>query len=283
MANNVIIKQLEKDAFDMRINILKMCCEIEGPMHIGGDLSIVDIMTALFKYKLNINPDDAKMPSRDRFILSKGHCAAAMYVIMAMCGFFDMDELCHTYGKLDSKFGMHPCKERLPELECSSGSLGHGLSIGVGKALAAKIDNESYRTYVLLGDGELQEGSNWEAAMSAAYYKLGNLVAVVDNNKLQLDGCISDVMEIEPLKDKWLAFGWNVMSIDGHNMNEIVTALDKIPSSNTTVPTVIICRTVKGKGVSFMENQPQWHAGSIDESVLEKCIADLKETYEKGE
>lgn len=283
MANNVIIKQLEKDAFDMRINILKMCCEIEGPIHIGGDLSTVDIMTALFKYKLNINPDDTKMPSRDRFILSKGHCAAAMYVIMAMCGFFDMDELYHTYGKLDSKFGMHPCKERLPELECSSGSLGHGLSIGVGKALAAKIDNESYRTYVLLGDGELQEGSNWEAAMSAAYYKLGNLVAVVDNNKLQLDGCISDVMEIEPLKDKWLAFGWNVMSIDGHNMNEIVTALDKIPSPNTTVPTVIICRTVKGKGVSFMENQPQWHAGSIDEAVLEKCIADLKETYEKGE
>ncbi len=283
MADKTIVKKLEKDAYDLRVNILKMCCAIDGPMHIGGDLSIADILTALFKYKLNVSPNNINMAERDRFILSKGHCAAAMYVVMSMCGFFDMEELYQTYGKVDSKFGMHPCKERLPELECSSGSLGHGLSIGVGKSLAAKIDGKNYRTFVLLGDGELQEGSNWEAAMSAAYYKLGNLVAIVDNNKLQLDGKISDVMEIEPLKAKWQAFGWNVILVDGHNMNEIVDALDNVPSSQTDIPTAIICETVKGKGVSFMENQPQWHAGSIDETVLQKCIEDLKDNYEKGE
>lgn len=275
MADPNVIAQLKETAHEMRKNLLRMCCEVEGALHIGGDLSMADMLTALYAYKINVDPKDVKNPARDRFILSKGHCAAAMYIAMAMRGFFPMQEIYDTYGQVESRFGMHPCKTHLPGVEASAGSLGHGLPIAVGMALAARIDGKRHRVYTIIGDGESQEGSNWEAAMAAAHYKLGNVVALIDRNRLQLDGPVSEIMEVEPFADKWAAFGWDVVQVDGHDMEALVEALDALPDADSAVPTVIICDTVKGKGVSFMENEPKWHAGSIDEETLEKCLCEI--------
>lgn len=269
--------KLEKFALEIRKNLLQLCCRIDGPLHIGGDLSLVDILAVLFGYKINLNLENSSSPYRDRFILSKGHCAAVLYVTMALKGFFDMEEIYDTYGKLNGRFGMHPCKLQLPELDTSSGSLGHGLSIAVGMALSSRIDKRDNRIYVVMGDGESQEGSNWEAAMSASKYKLGNIVLIIDKNNLQLDGKVSEIMPIEPFADKWRAFGWNVLEVNGHNILELLKVFENIPASNSLVPTVIICNTIKGKGVSFMENRPEWHAGSISEDVLEKCLKELND------
>ncbi|KDE68850.1 hypothetical protein FUSO7_12545 [Fusobacterium necrophorum BFTR-2] len=273
------IRDLKKFALEIRKNLLQMCCRIEGPLHIGGDLSLVDILAVLYGEKINLNIKNIYSPYRDRFILSKGHCAAVLYITMALKGFFDIEEICNTYGKLNSRFGMHPCKLQLPELDTSSGSLGHGLSIAVGMALSSRIDNRDNRIYVIMGDGESQEGSNWEAAMSASKYKLGNIVLIIDKNNLQLDGKVCDIMPIEPFVDKWKAFGWNTLEIDGHDISALLDAFENIPAPDSLVPTVIICNTIKGKGISFMENRPEWHAGSIDEDVLKKCLKELQENF----
>ncbi len=275
MADKQVLEKLKDTAHEMRKNLLKMCCHVEGALHIGGDLSMADMLTALYSYKINVDPTDVKNPSRDRFILSKGHCAAAMYIAMAMRGFFPMQEIYDTYGQVESRFGMHPCKTHLPGVEASAGSLGHGLPIAVGMALAARIDKQNHRVYTILGDGESQEGSNWEAAMAAAHYKLGNVVVLVDRNRLQLDGTVAEIMEVEPFPDKWRAFAWNVVTVDGHDMEKLVAALDALPEPGSDIPTVIICNTVKGKGVKFMENAPKWHAGSIDEETLQQCLCEI--------
>ncbi|MCI8729627.1 MAG: transketolase [Lachnospiraceae bacterium] len=281
MADRQIVKELEEKAYQMRVNLITLCGTFEGSVHIGGDLSMTDMMIAWYHYGLHVDPKDIQMPSRDRFVLSKGHGAVGMYIAMALKGFFDFDEILKTYGKLGSAYGMHPCKVNLPGVETSSGSLGHGLPIACGMAYWAKVQEQKHRVVVLLGDGESQEGSNWEAALAAHQYKLGNLVAVVDRNRLQLDDFTENMMSMEPYADKWKAFGWNVVEVDGHDMGALVDAIDNLPPVSSDVPTVMIGNTVKGKGVSFMENNPDWHAGSVSPEDMKKAIDEIEEEYTK--
>jgi transketolase len=198
-----------------------------------------------------------------------------MYITMAIRGFFDYDQIVKTYGKLDSAYGMHPCKVQLPGVECSSGSLGHGLGLAVGMALSAKQKKQNHRVFCLLGDGETCEGSVWEAALTGSSYGLGNLIAVVDRNKQMMTTFTEDVIKMNPYPDKWAAFGWNVIECDGHNMRDLVYAIDRLPSVNSGKPTAIIANTVKGKGVSFMERQIGWHAGTLSDEDAERALADV--------
>lgn len=281
MADKQVVMQLKEKAYQMRKNLLTLCGTFEGSVHIGGDLSMTDIMTALYHYGLNVDPKDIQMPGRDRFILGKGHGAVGMYITMALKGFFDFDEILRTYGKLNSAYGMHPCKVNLPGVETSSGSLGHGLPIACGMAFSAKVKKEKHRVVVLLGDGESQEGTTWEAALNAHQYKLGNLVVFVDRNCLQLDDFTEEMMAMEPYAEKWKAFGWNVMEVDGHDMEQLVDAIDQLPPTDSDIPTAVICHTVKGKGVSFMENNPDWHAGSLGEEDMKKALAEVQAAWDK--
>lgn len=269
------VGELEDTAFELRTKLLQLCGTYEGAVHIGGDLSAADIFTALYSYGLNVDPTDLASPTRDRFVLSKGHAAVCMYIAMAIRGFFDYDDIVRTYGQLDSAFGMHPCKVQLPGVECSTGSLGHGLPIAVGMALSARGRGESHRVFCLLGDGETGEGSVWEAVMSGRSQKLGNLVAFVDRNRQLMTSFAEERVLFEPYPDKWRAFGWNVVEIDGHDMGQLVAAIDALPRANSDVPTVIICETVKGKGVDFMERNLAWHAGSLGAADLDRALASL--------
>ncbi|MHC1771413.1 MAG: transketolase [Flexilinea sp.] len=267
------IRSLKKKANQMRKYLVELSHRT-GVLHIGGDLSSTDIVTALFQYKMRIDPKNPKWPKRDRFIISKGHGGATEYVAQAMIGMVDFDELFSTYRQLDSRFGMHPCSNVLNTLDVSTGSLGHGLPIAVGMALAARIDYCDYRVYVLMGDGETNEGSIWEAAMAARHFGLGNLVGIVDYNHLSLDGLTKDVMNMDPYADKWRSFGWNVIEINGNNMQQICDALDEIPESLSDIPTLILADTVKGKGIDFMENSPKWHAGVLTDPELYNACMD---------
>lgn len=282
MADDRKILELKEKAYQMRSNLMTLCGTFQGSVHIGGDLSMTDMLIALYHYGLNVDPKDIMMPTRDRFVLSKGHGAVGMYIAMALRGFFDFEEILNTYGQLDSKYGMHPCKVYLPGVETSSGSLGHGLPIGCGMAYSAKVNQQKHRVVVLLGDGESQEGSNWEAAMAAHQFQLGNLVVFIDRNRLQLDDFTEDQMSLEPYGDKWRAFGWNVIQVtDGNNMRQLTTAIDQLPPTAGKVPTVVICNTVKGKGISFMENNPDWHAGSVSPEDMKRGIEELKVAWNK--
>ncbi len=281
MADRDEVLRLFDLAYEMRKKLLYLCGNYEGAVHIGGDLSMTDLLIGLYHHGLNVDPTDIANPARDRFILSKGHGAICMYIAMAMRGFFDYDEIIRTYGKLDSAYGMHPCKVHLPGVESSSGSLGHGLPIAVGMAISAKIKKEKHRVVCMVGDGESCEGSIWEAANVAHSQKLGNLVVVVDRNKQFMTSFSEDLVVLEPYADKWKAFGFNVVEIDGHNMAEIVDALDNLPPADSDVPTAIIAHTIKGKGVSFMERNLGWHAGALSKADYEKAIADIDATYEK--
>jgi transketolase len=282
MANQQEVLRLKELAYEMRTKLLTLCGTYGGPLHIGGDLSMTDILIALYHYGLNVDPKDIAKPDRDRFILSKGHGAMAMYTAMALRGFFNYDEICSTYGKLDSAFGMHPCKVRLPGVECSSGSLGQGLSMAVGMALSAKYKKEKYRVFCLMGDGETCEGSVWEAALSANAYNLSNLIGIVDRNKQFMTSKSEQSLHQEPYADKWRAFRWNVLEIDGHDMNQIVDALDKLPAIDSiNRPTMIVCNTVKGKGVSFMEGAIGWHAGTLSKEDMVKALAEVQAAWDK--
>lgn len=279
MIDDFVINSLEEKALEMRRLLVELCFKT-GVLHIGGDLSSSDIVTALYFYQLNIDPQDIKKDSRDRFIISKGHGGATQYLAMGMRGIISLEELFSTYRKLDSRFGMHPCSNVLDELEVSTGSLGHGLPLAVGFALAAKMDQKKHRVYVLCGDGETNEGSIWEAAMAASHYQLGNLVCIVDKNNLSLDGFTKDVMNMEPYADKWRAFNWNVLETDGNDMRKLCETLDAIPPYDSDRPTLIVAHTVKGKGISFMENNPSWHAGTIPtEEMYNQCLAELALSY----
>lgn len=271
-------QELEKQAFELREKLIQLCGTYEGAVHIGGDLSAADIFTVLYEYAMNLDPDDISMPERDRFVLSKGHAAVCMYIAMAIRGFFDYEEIVRTYGQLDSAFGMHPCKVQLPGVECSTGSLGHGLGLAVGMATWARQQGRSHRVFTLVGDGESIEGSIWEAAIAGVSQRLGNLVVLVDRNRQFMTSMSEERIILEPYADKWRAFGWNVVEVDGHNMAELVTAMDNLPSVDSNVPTAIICRTVKGKGVDFMEAEIGWHAGSVNAQDLERALASLKES-----
>ena len=232
-----------------------------GCGHPGGAFSCIDILTALYFAILKIKPRDPYWQGRDRFILSKGHSSVALYTVLHLRGFINRATLL-TFRQDNSKLCGHPDMHKVPGVEMSTGSLGHGLSVGVGLALAAKIDKRKHRIFVLMGDGETQEGSIWEAAMSASQYKLDNLIGIVDRNKIQIDGFTEDIMALEPYRRKWESFGWQVKEIDGHNMQEIISVFKNSPFKKNK-PSLVIAKTIKGKGISFMENNYQWHGKSL--------------------
>ena len=263
---------LKEKAKEIRRSIVSMITEAKSG-HPGGSLSATDILTALYFSEMNIDPANPKMEGRDRFVLSKGHAAPAIYATLAEKGYFSKDELM-TLRKFGSRLQGHPDMKKLPGIEISTGSLGQGLSVANGMALNAKMFNENYRTYVILGDGEVQEGQIWEAAMTAAHYKLNNLCAFLDNNNLQIDGNVSEIMGVEPLDKKWEAFGWNVIKIDGHDFEQILSALDKARECKDK-PTMVIAKTIKGKGVSFMENVCGFHGVAPTLEELERALAEL--------
>jgi transketolase len=267
------IRLLMNHAREVRREILKMLAEA-GSGHTGGSLSAADIVTALYFCKMRHRPEDPTWVERDRFILSKGHAAPLLYAILALTGYFDKDIL-STLRRIDSPLQGHPSSRLLRGVEVSTGSLGQGLSVANGIAMGVRMDGLDSRVYCLLGDGELQEGQIWEAAMTAVHYRLDNLCAIVDNNGLQIDGFCCDVMGIEPLTDKWRAFGWNVFEIDGHNMQQIVNALDEAELTKG-MPSVIIARTVKGKGVSFFEGKAEYHGVAPSGDELERALKELQ-------
>jgi transketolase len=273
MERTDLIRGLAEKAERYRIDIIEMLCEA-GSGHPGGSLSAVDLVTAIYHYKLRHRPHEPHWPDRDRFIMSKGHGVPAQYVVMADLGYFPREQL-WTLRKLGSPLQGHPCSPWMAGIEACTGSLGQGLSIAQGMTLGARIEGKPRRTYVLLGDGESQEGQVWEAAMSAAKYKLDHLTAITDYNKGQIDGYTRDVMDLEPLVDKWRSFGWHVISIDGHDYAQILEALDEAEQVKHR-PTQIIAHTVKGKGVSFMENVVSWHGVAPDRDQADRAIAELR-------
>lgn len=240
--------------------------------HTGGALSSTDIMVSLYYKIMNIDPVNPQMEDRDRFILSKGHSVEPLWTILADLGFYPEDDL-WTFSSFGSKLIGHP-NNKMPGVEMNTGSLGHGLSVGSGLALAAKKMNKSYRTFVLMGDGEQAEGSVWEAAMFAAHYKLDNLVAIIDRNRLQISGSTEDVMALDPLDEKWEAFGWEVVQVDGNNLDQLVSALDS-SQVVTGKPKLILANTTKGKGVSFIENQADWHHHVPSDDQLAQALEEL--------
>lgn len=266
------ISFLKEKAKEIRKSIVSMITEAKSG-HPGGSLSATDILTVLYFSEMNVDPANPKMEGRDRFVLSKGHAAPAIYATLAEKGYFSKDELM-TLRKFGSRLQGHPDMKKLPGIEISTGSLGQGLSVANGMALNAKIFDENYRTYVVLGDGEIQEGQIWEAAMTAAHYKLDNLCAFLDSNNLQIDGNVTEIMGVEPLDKKWEAFGWNVIKIDGHDFEQILSALDKAREYKGK-PTMIIAKTIKGKGVSFMENVCGFHGVAPTLEELERALAEL--------
>ena len=267
------IDALQEKATRLRKTILKMLTGA-GSGHTGGSLSATDIVSALYFHEMRHDPKNPEWAERDRFILSKGHAAPLLYAALASSGYFDK-KLLGTLRKIGSPLQGHPCSKKLPGVEISTGSLGQGLSIANGIALGIKIDKKSARVYCLLGDGEIQEGQIWEAAMSAAHYKLDNLCAIIDNNGLQIDGHCCDVMQIEPIVQKWQAFGWHVIDIDGHDMHAIVHALQEARDTQQK-PTMIVARTVKGKGVSLFEGKVQYHGLAPTDEELEIALKELK-------
>ncbi|MGQ9542045.1 MAG: transketolase [Armatimonadota bacterium] len=269
----ISVEQLERTARKLRRHIVKMLA-IAGSGHPGGSLSAIDILTALFFGSvMRYDPQNPRWEDRDRFILSKGHGVPALYAVLAEAGFIP-EEWLWQLRKIDTPMQGHPSVKDLPAVEASTGSLGQGLSIGLGMALAARLDGKSYRVYVMIGDGESQEGQVWEAAMAASHFRVGNLTAILDYNHFQLDGAIGEIMSIEPIAAKWEAFGWAVREIDGHNMREILAALQwaKEPREQ---PSIIIAHTVKGKGVSFMEGNNEFHGKAPTPAELEQALAEL--------
>jgi transketolase len=264
---------LREHAKEVRREIVKMLTEA-GSGHTGGSLSAADIVAALYFYKMRHRPEDPEWRERDRFVLSKGHAAPVLYAALALSGYFDR-ELLKTLRRIDSPLQGHPSSKMLKGVEISTGSLGQGLSIANGMAMGLRMDGLDSRVYCLLGDGELQEGQVWEAAMTAVHYGIDNLCAIVDNNGLQIDGFCCDVMKIEPITEKWKAFGWHVMDIDGHAMEQIVGALDEAERVKGK-PSVIVARTVKGKGVSFFEGKAEYHGIAPTKDERDKALEELK-------
>lgn len=257
---------------ELRKDIIEMIYEA-GSGHPGGSLSCIDILTYLYFNKMNVDVDNPKEEDRDRFILSKGHAAPALYAVLSKKGFFDKKEL-YNLRKTGSILQGHPDSKKTPGIDISTGSLGQGISNGAGLALAFKVDNKKQKTYVIAGDGEIQEGIVWETAMCAAKYKLNNLRVIIDYNKIQLDGTIEEIMNVDPLKSKWESFGWKVIECDGHNFDDIDRAFEEADTSKDK-PVAIIANTVKGKGISFMENIVDWHGQAPNEEQKNKAIKEL--------
>lgn len=267
------IEALKSRAKVIRRDIIKMITAA-GSGHPGGSLSAVEILVSLYFHKLRHDPKNPNWSERDRFLLSKGHAAPVWYATLAEAGYFPISEL-DTLRKLGSILQGHPDMKKTPGVESSSGSLGQGLSIAIGIALAGKLDKKSYRVYAVIGDGESQEGQIWEAAMSAAHYKLDNLCVIQDYNGLQIDGSIERVMSPLPLADKWRAFGWNVIEVDGHDFKQVIDAYDQAEKVKAK-PTIIIAKTIKGKGVSFMEGKAEWHGKAPTPEQAQKALQELQ-------
>ncbi len=271
------IAKLKEQAKEVRAQVIQMI-HTAASGHPGGSLSAADIVTALYFDELNIDPKNPKWDARDRFILSKGHVCPVLYVCLALRGYFDT-EILKTLRKEGSILQGHPDMKKCPGIDISTGSLGQGLSVGVGMALRAKREKLDYRTFVLLGDGECQEGQVYEAVQTASKYNLDNLVIFVDNNNLQNDGCCDDIMPTRDLAAKFEAFGCETYQINGHSMEEIVATLDKIRGQSNGKPICIVCKTVKGKGVSFMENVPSWHGIAPNDKETEIALREIKEGF----
>ncbi len=266
------VTSLENISYKVRKNIIKMVYNAKSG-HIGGSLSCADILTVLYFNQMNINPDKPDDMLRDRFVLSKGHCTPALYSVLAEKGYFDLDEL-KTFRNIDSRLQGHPDMKKIPGVDMTTGSLGQGLSSAVGMAIASKMESAGCRVYCLLGDGEIEEGQIWEACMSAYKNKLDNLCVVLDNNNLQIDGKISDVSGLDNIEGKFSSFGFNVIKVDGHNISNLIDAFDTAKQIKGR-PTIIIASTVKGKGVSFMENNASWHGKAPNDEEYEKAITEL--------
>lgn len=269
--------ELEKQANEIRKDIVTAVHSAKSG-HPGGSLSLADTLTYLYFYKMKVDPKNPKDPDRDRFVLSKGHTAPAYYSVLAEKGFFPKEELLKL-RKVGALLQGHPDMKHIPGVDMTTGSLGQGISAAVGMALGGKIQNKDFTVYVALGDGEIQEGQVWEASMAAAHYKLDNLVAVVDNNGLQIDGNIADVMSPYPITDKFAAFGWNVTTCDAHDFDSIDAAFEKTKEKNGK-PWVIVQKSIKGKGVSFMENQASWHGTAPNDEQYAQAMSDLEKIGE---
>ncbi len=267
-----LIKTLQDMARDLRIESLRMIHR-RGQGHPGGTFSAAEIISVLYFHRMRIDPARPDWEDRDRFILSKGHASAILYVALARRGYFPMEEL-ETWGHLGGRLQGHPDRIKTPGVDMSAGCLGHGVSIGAGLSLAARLAERDYRTYVLAGDGECQAGIIWEGAMLAAKYRLDNMTVIVDYNGVQLDGTVNEIMPLHPFREKWESFGWATIEIDGHDVKAILEALDKAAETKGH-PTAIIARTVKGKGVSFMEGKAEWHARVPNDAEFEQCLKEL--------
>ncbi|MDZ4698347.1 MAG: transketolase [Rhodothermales bacterium] len=268
------VERLRRRANEIRRRDLRMIFEA-GMGHIGGDFSATDILTTLYFGILNVYPDRPADPLRDRFILSKGHCAGALYTTLAYAGFIPLDEL-GTFMQPLSRLNGHPDRKKVPGVETNTGPLGHGLPVGVGAAIGAKIDRATWRVVVLTGDGELQEGSNWEAAMTAGHRGLDNLTVIVDRNRLQQGDSTINTVDLDPLADKWRAFGWAVTEVDGHDYEALLDAFERLPLTDGK-PTCIIAHTHKGKGVSFMEDKAAWHHKVPSHEQLRAAMQELED------
>ena len=266
-----LLTRLESEARKLRRNVWR-ALRAGGGGHAGGSSSAADILTVLYFHRMNLRSSQPDWPDRDRFVLSKGHANAALGAVLAQAGFIE-DALLDRFYQFESPFGMHP-DIKLPGVEMCTGALGHGLAIAAGMAIGARIQKKDFHTFVMLGDAELHEGSNWEAAMAAAHYRLDNLTAIIDHNKIGQSGRIDELIKVDPLADKWRSFGWEVCEIDGHNMAQIVDTFDGLPLHKDR-PTAIIAHTIKGKGVSFAENTYLWHSNSVDDEVHAKALSEL--------
>lgn len=267
-------------AREIRIETLKMLNEA-GAGHPGGSLSMAEILTLLYFKHMNISPEQEHDPNRDRLVLSKGHGAPGLYTALALKGFIPMEEL-STLRKINSRLQGHPDKKGTPGIEMTTGSLGQGLSAANGMAMAAKLDDLDYNVYCILGDGEIQEGQIWEAAMTASHYQIDNLIGILDYNGLQIDGEIENIMDPAPVADKWKAFGWYVLEVNGHDLDELNKAIEEaqqVPGQ----PVMIVAKTVKGKGVSYMENVVDWHGKAPSDEELETALAELQQDGTRGD
>ena len=272
------MENLKALAYELRENVIDMIVEGKAG-HIGGDMSVMEILTEIYFDQMNISPENMDDPDRDKFIMSKGHSVEAYYAVLAAKGFFDIKDVIATFSKFGSQFIGHP-NNKLPGIEMNSGSLGHGLPVSVGMALAGKMDKKDYRVYTVMGDGEVAEGSVWEGAMAASHYKLDNLCAVVDRNRLQISGNTEDVMAHDDLCERWSSFGWNVINVaDGNDIDQLKAAFDAAKEVKGK-PTMVIANTVKGKGSSIMENKANWHHKVPNAEELAQIKKDLAERKE---
>lgn len=270
-SRQALLARLEGAARQVRRDVWR-ALKAGGSGHAGGSSSAADVLAALYFHRMRIRAAEPEWPDRDRFVLSKGHANAALGAVLAQAGFID-DAVLDRFYHFESPFGMHP-DIKVDGVEMCTGALGHGLAIAMGMALGARIQGRDFHTFVMVGDGELHEGSNWEAAMAASHHRVDNLTLIVDSNRIAQSGPIGDLVNVEPLADKWRAFGWGVREIDGHDMGQVVDALDAVPFE-AGKPSALIAHTVKGKGVSFAEDTYVWHSNNVDEAVYARALAEL--------